>query len=84
LVWLLPFAVLRPTFVAWIASFAMVFSYVTGLNIMGANLAAYEVHYLAYILEVSLIFVALLIDLLFNRSGLSGGTVCFTRSQNQS
>ncbi len=84
LVWLLPFAVLRPTFTAWAASFAVVFSYITGLNLMSASLHAYEVHYLAYTLEVLLIVVALLIDLVFNRSGMTGGTVRLASSQNQS
>ena len=84
LVWLLPFAVLRPTLVAWTASFAMVFSYVTGLNLMSVNLAAYEVYYPAYMLEVLLIGTAFLIDLIFKRSGMAGGTVRLARGQNQS
>lgn len=83
LVWLLPFAVLRPTFVAWTASFAVVFSYITGLNLMSANLPAYEVHYLAYMLEVLLIAAAFLIDLVFNRSGMAGGTIRLARGQHQ-
>ncbi len=84
LVWLLPFAVLRPTCVAWCASFAVVFSYVTGLNLMSANLAAYEVYSLAYTLEILLIATAFLYDLIYNRSGMTGGTVRLARTQNQS
>ncbi|MCY4226343.1 MAG: hypothetical protein OXF20_01350 [Gammaproteobacteria bacterium] len=83
LVWLLPFAVLRPTFVAWAASFAVVFSYVNGLNLMSANLAAYEVYDPAYTLEVLIIAAAFLTDLAFNRSGMAGGTVRLARCQNQ-
>lgn len=72
LVWLLPFAVLRPTFVAWTASLAVVLSYVTGLNLLSADLSAYEVHDLAHAAEILLIALALLADLLFNRSGIAG------------
>ena len=74
LVWLLPFAVLRPTFAAWGASFAMVFSYVTGLNLLSADLAAYEVHHLAHALEALLIALAILMDFVHNRSGITDRT----------
>lgn len=62
----------------------MVFSYVTGLNLMSANLAAYEVYSLAYTLEILLIATAFLYDLIYNRSGMTGGTVRLARTQNQS
>lgn len=83
LAWLLPFAVLRPTFVAWVASFAVVYSYVTGLNLLTADLAAYEVHQLAYAVEILLIVSAFLVDLMFNRSAVNDRAHSLARREHQ-
>jgi hypothetical protein len=62
LIWLLPFAVLHPSVWAWAASFAILLSYIIGLNINDSNLMGYDQPVWAVIFEYSIIFFALYID----------------------
>lgn len=62
LVWMLPYAVLRPSCWAWTASVAVSLSYVTGLNLPDDSLAAYEIHGYAKTAEFLAISLALMLD----------------------
>ena len=62
LVWLLPYAALRPSCWAWTASIIVSLSYITGLNLADSDLLAYQVAAPARIIEMAGIAVALLID----------------------
>jgi len=42
LVWLLPFAVIRPSVWAWVLSVSIMLSYASGINIANSNLEPYE------------------------------------------
>ena len=57
-VWLLPFAALRPSLWAWTASTTLLLSYATGLNLDNNTLEAYQLPNWAIIIEFSLIIVA--------------------------
>ena len=67
LVWLLPYAALRPSCWAWTASIFVSLSYVTGLNLADPDLLAYQVAAPARIIEMAGIATALLID--YRRGG---------------
>ncbi len=60
--WVLPFAVLFPSFWAWTASVALFLSYVVGLHIPGSELAPYEMPLVVRLIEFSLIAAALIFD----------------------
>ena len=62
LVWLLPYAALRPSYWAWTASMVVSLSYINGLNLMESNLAAYEIDMRMYQLEIIAIAAALFLD----------------------
>ncbi len=62
LIWLLPFAVIYPSFWAWTAAMAISLSYITGLNLIESSLHAYEIDQWAYTLEITLVGLALLFD----------------------
>ena len=61
LIWLLPFAAIYPSVWAWTASFAVLLSYISGLN-FDMNLQAYEQPLWARSLEFGLIGAALVFD----------------------
>ncbi len=61
LIWLLPFAAVYPSAWAWTASFAVLLSYISGINI-DMNMQAYEQPLWVRLLEFSLIAAALLVD----------------------
>lgn len=63
LLWLLPFAVYGRDLWPWVASFALCFSYVTGLNTGREDICAFELLPWAQVAQWSLIGVALCIDL---------------------
>jgi len=67
LIWLLPFAVVYPSYWAWITSVAVLLSYAIGLNLDASSLAAYEQPIWAISLEYILILIAILIDIYRNR-----------------
>ena len=67
LIWLLPYAALRPSCWAWTASIFVSLSYATGLNLAAPDLLAYQVAAPARIVEMAGIAVALLID--YRRGG---------------
>ena len=67
MVWLLPFAVLRPTCWAWILSVAVSLTYITGINLIESDLNAYEIAEWAFALEVAIIGFALVYD--YRKSG---------------
>ncbi len=67
LVWLLPFAAIHPSAWAWMASAAVLLSYVTGLNLADVRLGAYEQPVWVRPLEYGLIALALCGDLLWPR-----------------
>lgn len=75
LVWLLPFAVIRPTFTVWTASVALSLSYLVGLHLPDLDLRAYEVAKPAWLIEISCVGFAFLLDCWHrrnqNRSGAS-------------
>lgn len=65
LIWVLPFAVIRPSAWAWVASFALLLSYASGINLpasLAVGLEDYQHHDSLLILEFGLIAVALLWD----------------------
>ena len=66
MVWLLPFAVIRPSAWAWMASFALLLSYGSAINLpagLGASLQDYQLPTWLLCLEFGLIMVALAWDL---------------------
>jgi len=67
LLWLLPFAVVFPSLWAWTASVAVLFSYITGLNLPDYTLQPYEQPVWGRGLEFGLIGLALAIDVLVRR-----------------
>ncbi len=67
LLWLLPFAVLFPSFWAWTASAAILLSYMTGLNLPDYTLQAYAQPLWVRGLEFGLIGLALAVDLSVRR-----------------
>ena len=62
LLWLLPFAVVFPSFWAWTASAAVLLSYITGLNVPDYSLQPYEQPVWARGLEFGLILLAFAAD----------------------
>ena len=62
LIWILPYAVLYPSYWAWSASAVVSLSYVTGLNIPDYDLAPYEIHVYARIAEYLVMMLALILD----------------------
>ena len=67
LLWLLPFAVVFPSFWAWTASMAVLLSYITGLNLPDYTLQPYEQPVWARGLEFGLILLALAADVAVRR-----------------
>ena len=67
LLWLLPFAVVFPSFWAWTASAAILLSYITGLNLPDYTLQPYEQPVWARGLEFGLILLALAADVAVRR-----------------
>ncbi len=67
LLWLLPFAVVFPSFWAWTASMAVLLSYITGLNLPDYTLQPYEQPGWARGLEFGLILLALAVDVTVRR-----------------
>ncbi len=67
LLWLLPFAVVFPSFWAWTASMAVLLSYITGLNLADYTLQPYEQPVWARGLEFGLILLALAADVAVRR-----------------
>ncbi len=66
LIWLLPFAIIYPSFWAWTASIAIFLAYITGINLNNSELALYEHNGWILTLEFGLIIIALIIDLLID------------------
>ena len=67
IVWLLPFAVIRPSCWPWATSIAVSLTYVTGLHLNASELGAYQIAEWAFFLEVGLIFAAVCHDFRGNR-----------------
>ncbi len=61
-VWFLPFAVLMPTRWAWVASVALLFSYLSGAYIDFNDSRSYQIPWTVIILEYGLIFIAAWFD----------------------
>ena len=68
LVWWLPFAVLRPSLMAWVASVAILLSYETGINTKQAGLDLYVQPDWILLVEFGVIAIAASIDLIRRRS----------------
>ncbi|NKB75505.1 MAG: hypothetical protein GKR96_00325 [Gammaproteobacteria bacterium] len=62
LIWLLPFAVIHPSYWTWTIATTASLSYLTGLNMAHSNLQAYEVAHWATLLEYGLIIFAFTLD----------------------
>ena len=73
LLWLLPFAAVFPSVWAWIASLAVLLSYVVGLNLNDYSLQAYEQPTWVRPLEFGMILLALTYDLFRRRRMRSDG-----------
>ncbi|MEM8501198.1 MAG: hypothetical protein AAF542_24500 [Pseudomonadota bacterium] len=74
LIWLLPFAALKPSLTAWTASVAVLFAYVIGLNIQSDDLLAYQQPLWALCLEYGLVLTAFAFDLAKQRRpNVNGG-----------
>ena len=67
LIWVLPFAALHPSAWAWMASAAVLLSYISGLNLADVRLGAYDQPVWVRPLEYGLIALALGGDLLGSR-----------------
>lgn len=63
LIWVLPFAALRPSLTAWTASVAVLLAYIIGLNINHNELMAYQQPMLAVAVEFGLILAAFCYEL---------------------
>lgn len=63
LLWLLPFAVIYPTFSAWVSSIAILLAYVIGLNLATTELSPYGQPLWAIITQFCIITVAVTIDI---------------------
>lgn len=61
-IWLLPFAVVRPRVWAWALAVAVPLSYVVGLNHPESGLGAYEISPWAYYGQLAVVAVALAVD----------------------
>ncbi len=72
MIWLLPFAVLRPSYWAWTLSLVVSLTYVTGINLIESDLNAYEIAKWAYAIEIAAISVALFYDYRKKKLTLSG------------
>ena len=66
--WLLPFAVVYPSFWAWTASWALLLAYITGLNLGDFNLEPFAHPVWVRPLEFGLILIALSVDIWRRRS----------------
>ena len=75
LLWVLPFAVIYPSFCAWTASLALLLSYITGLHLSDMDLHPYDHPAWVLPLEFGLILLALGWDLVRHRRriGAAGG-----------
>ena len=62
-VWMLPFAVLRPSLTAWVASFMVLMSYASGINLNSLTYRAYQHPNWVLLVEFGVILAAFLIDL---------------------
>ena len=71
LLWVLPFAVIRPSFCAWTASLAVLLSYVTGLHLNDMSLHPYDHPAWVLPLEFGLILAALGWDLFRHRRSVA-------------
>lgn len=79
LLWLLPFAAIRPTAWAWTASVAVLLSYITGLNLNNMEMHPFAHPDWVRPLEYGLILLALLYDLFRRRyRGSNPGTNQFS------
>lgn len=70
MIWLLPFAVIRPSIWAWVASFTLILSYASGINLpanLSADLQDYQHPNWLLILEFGLIAFALVWDIWVGR-----------------
>lgn len=62
IVWLLPFAVIKPSYWAFTVSLAISLSYVTGLNLIESDLGAYQIDNYAFAIEIVAITIAIWFD----------------------
>ena len=70
MIWLLPFAVIRPSIWAWVASFTLILSYASGINLpanLSADLQDYQHPNWLLILEFGFIAFALVWDIWVGR-----------------
>jgi len=67
LVWLLPFAAIKPSLWAWTASLMLLMSYISGINLGTSDLGSYQIPNWVLGVEFFIIFVALLGDLIIMR-----------------
>ncbi len=67
LIWLLPFAAIRPSFSVWTAAAVLSLSYMVGLHLPDFDLRAYEVAKPAWLIEITCISIALVLDLYFRQ-----------------
>jgi len=67
LIWLLPFAVIRPSAWAWTASFAVLLSYITGLNLDNMQMHPFAHPDWVRPLEYGLILSAMIYDIFIRR-----------------
>ncbi len=63
LVWLLPFAVIWPTRWAWVASFSILLSYGSGINLASTDVDLYEQLPLFFVIQYLLILLAMGLDI---------------------
>lgn len=74
LIWLLPFAAIKPSLSAWVASVAVLLSYVIGLNNPGSGLLGYQQPLWAVTIEFGAIFAALIYDLIYAKRSIVSRT----------
>ena len=69
-VWLLPFAVLRPSITAWVASVAILMSYISGINLNNIELGPYQHPHWVLVVEFGIILLAFLIDVFRRKTSI--------------
>ena len=74
LLWVLPFAVIRPSLCAWTASVALLLSYITGLNLHNLEMHPFEHPVWVRPVEFGLIAAAFAWDLVRHRRQLASST----------
>jgi len=67
-VWLLPFAVIRPSVTAWVTSVAILMSYICGINLNNTELGPYQHPNWVLVVEFGIILIAFIVDVFLRKT----------------